>query len=397
MDNALAKQTDISMDDLRALVVAQSTKQPTDHEMIVFKRLCESLGANPFLKDIHIVKYSDGSPASFITGKDYYTKVARSQGATWEAGIIVIRNGELVKQVGSFSLPTDELVGGWANVHTKEGKTMPMEISLDEYDNKQSTWNKLKKTMIRKVALVHALRETYPEKLGGVYDSTEMQQASQFKDVDLVDTIENMDKGLPEPQESKPPVVESKPKPTSQQVIKTPVTLEDYPNVVLGKEVTASTPAVNTPQTTYNPVSKSKPSISMPVTPDEFMCPLHGKAFTKRDGKFGIYWSHPEEGYGASGWCNLNDENFKPEFIDAWSQLIETNHGYDVAAMCRAEASAATENKEDKGKNIGWWLDKIEFGEQFNVCSIVGCEARADIEVNGSPSCLVHESELLDG
>ena len=183
-------------------------------------------------------------------------------------------------------------------------------------------------------------------------------------------------------------VVESKPKPTSQQVIKTPVTLEDYPNVVLGKEVTASTPAVNTPQTTYNPISESKPSISMPVTPDEFVCPLHGKAFTKRDGKFGIYWSHPEEGYGASGWCNLNDENFKPEFIDAWAQFIETNHGYDVAAMCRAEAS---------GKNIGWWLDKIEFGEQFSVCSIVGCEARADIEVNGSPSCLVHESELLDG
>ena len=386
MDNALAIKTEINMDDFRALVVSQNTVQPTDHEMYVFKRLCESLGANPFLKDIHIVKYTASSPASFITGKDYFTKVARSQGATWEAGILVIRNGEVVKQVGSFSLPTDEIVGGWADVHTSEGKVMPMQISLDEYDNKQSTWSKLKKTMIRKVALVQALREAYPEKLGGVYDSTEMQQASQFEDVDLVDTIENMDKGLPKAKVVSSPmvehaeslgatVVESKPKPTN--VVKEPVTLEDYPNVVLHNTAPAPAPQVMAP-----------PAGAIATEPpDSFNCPIHNKEFAKRDGKYGAYWSHVEQNNPITNnnFCNVNANNFKPDFAQAWIRQIAEIHG-----QSDADAIALDSN----GKGVTWWLDKVENGMALEKCFVVECQARAEIEVQGTPTCLAHESEI---
>ena len=192
--NTTSSRHEVNMDDLRALVVSQNTKQPTDAEMYVFKRLCESLGANPFLRDIHIVKYSETSPASFITGKDFFTKVARSQNATWESGILVVRQGESqeTKLIGTFMLPTDSLVGGWADVHTKDG-TMPTTVLLSDFDTGKSLWAKMPGTMIRKVALVGALREAFPERFAGAYSAEEMDQAPQFEDIDLVKSIETID------------------------------------------------------------------------------------------------------------------------------------------------------------------------------------------------------------
>ena len=377
MNSELAIQTNINMDDLRALVVSQNTVQPTDHEMYVFKRLCESLEANPFLKDIHIVKYTASSPASFITGKDYFTKVARSQGATWEAGIIVIRNGELVKQVGSFSLPTDELVGGWADIHTKEGKIMPMEISLDEYDNKQSTWSKLKKTMIRKVALVQALREAYPEKLGGVYDSTEMQQAEQFQNIDLVETIESMDKGLPKAETVSSPMVEHAESLGATIVESKPKPVASLPELSITPTIPASTPQVMAP-----------PAGAIATEPpDTFECPIHRKMLEKRDGKFGLYWSHLEQNNPITNnnFCNMNANNFKPDFAQAWIQQISEIHGQE-------DANAIAQNSD--GKGVTWWLDKLQNGMALEQCFVVGCNARAEIEVQGTPTCLAHESEI---
>ena len=67
-------------------------------------------------------------------------------------------------------LPGDTLVGGWARVYRKNFK-VPVEIfvSREEYDKKQSTWNAMPATMIRKTALVNALREAFPEDLSNMY------------------------------------------------------------------------------------------------------------------------------------------------------------------------------------------------------------------------------------
>ena len=194
MTEELVRQPEINMNDLKQLVVSTKSAQPTDAEMYVFKRLCESLNANPFLKDIHLVKYSKDSPASFITGKDFFTKVARSQGATWNAGTIVLRNNKVTKEIGSFTIQGDVLVGGWAEVQTKDG-TFSHQVSFDEYNNNQSTWKKMPHTMIRKVALVQTLREVFPDRFAGVYDSAEMQQA-----VEGLDIVAATDPDMPTPE-----------------------------------------------------------------------------------------------------------------------------------------------------------------------------------------------------
>src|SRR5699024_4600904 len=70
---------------------------------------------------------------------------------------------------------------GWAKVHRKDWK-VPLEntVGLDEYARKtnsgklMSNWAKMPGTMIRKVALVQALREAIPEEFSGLYSPEEM-------------------------------------------------------------------------------------------------------------------------------------------------------------------------------------------------------------------------------
>ena len=190
-DESLIQKKEIfGLNDLRNLLISQNTHQPTDAEMYVFKKLCEDSGANPFLRDIHVVKYGANSPASFIFGKDYFTKVARAQNAIWDCGILVVRQGEATetKLVGTFMLPTDTLVGGWCDVHTKDG-TIPTTVLLEDFDTGKSLWSKMPGTMIEKCAIVKALRMAFPEKLAGAYAAEEMEQARAFDDVNLTEDI----------------------------------------------------------------------------------------------------------------------------------------------------------------------------------------------------------------
>ena len=189
-ESIVQRKETFGLNDLRNLLISQNTHQPTDAEMYVFKKLCEDSGANPFLRDIHVVKYGANSPASFIFGKDYFTKVARAQKAIWDCGILVVRQGESIetKKVGTFMLPTDTLVGGWCDVHTKDG-TIPTTVLLDDFDTGKSLWLKMPGTMIEKCAIVKALRMAFPEKLAGAYAAEEMEQARAFDDVNLTEDI----------------------------------------------------------------------------------------------------------------------------------------------------------------------------------------------------------------
>ena len=96
----------------------------------------------------------------------------------FEAGIIVFEKetGMLEKREGSIVYDGEELIGGWAKVYRKD-RTRPSyeEVKLTEYDTGKSLWKGKKATMIRKVALVHALREAFPSTFGALYDESEVR------------------------------------------------------------------------------------------------------------------------------------------------------------------------------------------------------------------------------
>ena len=72
-------------------------------------------------------------------------------------------------------LPGEQCIGGWAEVHDKRwGTPVRAEVAMEEYNSHRSLWKSKPLTMIRKVALVQALREAYPDRFAGTYDAAEM-------------------------------------------------------------------------------------------------------------------------------------------------------------------------------------------------------------------------------
>lgn len=143
----------------------------TEQEAVLFMNLCKYQKLNPFLNEAYIVKFKN-SPAQIITSKEAYMKKAEKNKAFdgIRAGLIINRNNEMIEIEGSFTLPGDKLLGGWAEVYRNDRKYPYIsKVTLDEYDKNQSTWVSMKKTMIRKVAMVQALREAFPTDLGALY------------------------------------------------------------------------------------------------------------------------------------------------------------------------------------------------------------------------------------
>lgn len=159
----------------------------TDGEIMMFIALCKEQKLNPFLKEAYLIKYGERSPASIVVGKEAFMKraVASADYDQYKAGAIVLRGDEIVYTMGAFKLPKDVIVGGWADVYLKSKKhPIHTEVSFEEYFNpgsngRKNSWDKKPLTMIRKVALVQALREAFPNHLGAMYTSEEIQRDDQ--------------------------------------------------------------------------------------------------------------------------------------------------------------------------------------------------------------------------
>jgi len=155
--------------------IARGNKQLSDREVVVFMNLCKYRKLNPFLNEAYLVKFGD--EAQMVVGKEALMRKAEesSRYKGHKAGIIVAREKGILELEGCFKLQTDVLVGGWAEIFV-EGKDYPIvaKVALAEYSKGQSTWKSMPSTMIRKVALVQALRESFPSEIGSLYAKEEL-------------------------------------------------------------------------------------------------------------------------------------------------------------------------------------------------------------------------------
>lgn len=172
----------LSPETVKRYLVNGDASRVTEQEIVLFMMLCKYQGLNPFLREAYLIKYGD-SPATIVTGKDTFTKRATKDPncSGYESGIVVEKDGQLEYRKGTLVLKNETLVGGWARVFRKDWQ-VPLEntVALSEYvryNNKgelQKNWRDMPATMIRKVALVQALREAIPKELGGLYSPEEM-------------------------------------------------------------------------------------------------------------------------------------------------------------------------------------------------------------------------------
>ena len=159
----------VSFEEVRHFICAKATNA----ECKIFLETCRAYHLNPFTKEAFLIHYdnkSDETPAT-----------------------IVLNDGGVEYREGSAVYDGEELLGGWAKVYRKD-RTRPNyeEVKLGEYNTGKSLWASKPATMIRKVALVHALREAFPSTYGLTYDESEISV-----EVDAEGTARELDDDAP--------------------------------------------------------------------------------------------------------------------------------------------------------------------------------------------------------
>lgn len=194
--NYLTDTTELDPATLRDFV--DPNRQASPQELQMLMAIVKSMDLNPFTKEVYFIKYGN-QPAQIVVALKAFLKMADAHPEYngMEAGIIYEKDGEVKRSDGAF-LPRDaEILGGWATVYRKD-RSYPtkIEVTFSEYDNskirkegemnaygkpnKPNTWDDKPSVMIRKVAVVTALREAFPNELGGVYEVDEFRK---MKDV----------------------------------------------------------------------------------------------------------------------------------------------------------------------------------------------------------------------
>lgn len=170
---------------VRAYLV-NGNAEVSDQEVTLFMALCKGQKLNPFIREAYLIKYSASQPATVVVSKDVFQKRAdqHPQYDGKRAGVIVEEeeNGVIAYREGEFYLRgSEKLLGGWCEVYRKDREQSERaEVLFDEYagygkDGRLNTsWQKRPATMIRKVAVAHALRDAFPREFQGLYLSEEM-------------------------------------------------------------------------------------------------------------------------------------------------------------------------------------------------------------------------------
>jgi len=169
----------------RKLIKNYICKQANDQEIAMFLMTCKYLKLNPFLREIYLVKYSFDDPASIVIGKEALLKRAKRNPKYQGHKVDVIYDDK------------GNIKGAWAEVYVK-GYQVPIrvEVDFDEYAGKKKDgslnrfWATKPKTMIKKVALCQALREAFPDELGGVYAPEEVGLSEEQLDKEIIDISE---------------------------------------------------------------------------------------------------------------------------------------------------------------------------------------------------------------
>lgn len=139
-------------------------KDLTNEEFQIVCEFCKSTGLNPFKKEIWPIK--NAGKLQLMTGLNGYLAIANRHPQFDGMEIIVDQDQN--------GVPTRAI----CKVHRKDRKYPSVGIALMKEFRKQSPiWSQMPTVMLTKVAKSIALREAFPQELGGTYTEEEMPKA----------------------------------------------------------------------------------------------------------------------------------------------------------------------------------------------------------------------------
>jgi len=162
----------------------------TDQEIELFKNQCQMFQLSPFKREIYLIKYGT-YPADIVVGYQVYLKRAE-RSKQWD-GMESGTKGSLKKK---------DLIG-WVKVYRKDWKRpLYHEVDFEEYAKRKKDgsltkfWEKMPKTMIRKVAVSQGYRLTFPDEMGDlpyIVEEIEHVREQELPDASERFTEENED------------------------------------------------------------------------------------------------------------------------------------------------------------------------------------------------------------
>jgi phage recombination protein Bet len=156
--------TTINFDDPKIVKILKATvaRDATDEEFAMFAQFCQSTRLNPFKREIWFIKVN--GRVQMMTGINGFFAIANSHpqfdGLECELDLDE-KTGQPVKAI--------------AKAHRKDRKFPAVGIALlRESKGGSPIWNSQPSVMLSKVAKARALREAFPQEMGGLYTDDEM-------------------------------------------------------------------------------------------------------------------------------------------------------------------------------------------------------------------------------
>lgn len=148
----------------KKLLLNTVAKGATESEFKMFIEFCRATGLNPYKKEIWFIKTKHG--VQMMTGINGFLAIAN-------------RHPQFDGMEVSIQEENEKLVSATAKVYRKDRKIPSCAtVYLQEYFKASQfgngMWEKMPRMMLQKVAKSVALREAFPQELGGMYTQEEM-------------------------------------------------------------------------------------------------------------------------------------------------------------------------------------------------------------------------------
>ena len=149
----------------------------SEQEVVMFINLCKFQKLNPFLNEAYLIKFGN-QPAQIIVSKEAFMKRGQNHilsMTVWKPVSSLERGDEMIEIEGAVKLKGDVLIGGWSKIYRKDRPVPVIVKSGFEriFSKGQATWKDMPLNMIRKTAIVNALREAFPDNVGAMYTEEE--------------------------------------------------------------------------------------------------------------------------------------------------------------------------------------------------------------------------------
>jgi len=134
----------------------------------IFEGMMRGFEFKDFLeKNVYAIPY--GQTYSLITSVDYARKIGMRSGIVGEsAPLYEEKNGQIISCTITVKRKVNDYIGEYSAT-----------VYFNEYDTKRNLWTTKPRTMIAKVAEMHALRKACPEELAQSFIEEEMEKETE--------------------------------------------------------------------------------------------------------------------------------------------------------------------------------------------------------------------------